>query len=255
MFGDPSFPMMTTHLKLVFDDASEQDESMPRITQQAKEANRRKIIDAASVMFREHGADQVGIDQLMQTAGLTRGGFYNHFDSKEALVAEACHRAFDHQLQDVNEFLHNIDAADPHHALEHLARRYLSDYHRKNRAVGCPAPTLGVDAARHTAVTQRQYADGVEGYLRTITELLAPGLPTTDETLSSDGPDQSRNESETDARGSLTPQQVRARAVETFILLVGGMVVARAVDEADPELSDEFLNGARDMIAGIVARR
>jgi TetR/AcrR family transcriptional repressor of nem operon len=227
---------------------------MPRITQQAKEANRRKIIDSASVMFREHGADQVGIDQLMQAAGLTRGGFYNHFDSKEALVAEACHRAFDDQLRDLNDFLHNIDAADPLHALEHLAQRYLSDHHRKNPAVGCPAPSLGVDSARHTALTQRQYADGVEEYLRTFTELLSSGLPLANEPPSSDGPNETRDDSEIDARCSLAPQQLRARAVETFILLVGGMVVARAVDEADPELSDEFLNGARDMIAGIIAR-
>jgi hypothetical protein len=53
---------------------------------------------------------------------------------------------------------------------------------------------------------------------------------------------------------SPAPEELRARAVETFILLVGGMVIARAVDEAAPELSDEFLKGARDMIAGIIAR-
>lgn len=228
---------------------------MPRITQQAKEANRRKIIDAASVMFRERGADQVGIDQLMQTAGLTRGGFYNHFDSKEALVAEACHRAFDHQLRDLNEFLHDVDAADPLHPLEHLAQRYLSDYHRKNPAVGCPAPTLGVDAARHTALTQRQYADGIEEYLRTIIELLSSRSGLADQPASCDGPSETREDSRTDdTTCSLTPQQLRARAIETFILLVGGMMVARAVGEADPKLSDEFLNGARDMIASSIKR-
>ncbi|MCZ8381116.1 TetR/AcrR family transcriptional regulator [Mycobacterium sp. CPCC 205372] len=227
---------------------------MPRITQQAKEDNRRRIIDAASVMFREHGADQVGIDQLMQTAGLTRGGFYNHFDSKEALVAEACRHAFDHQLRGLNEFLQNIDAADPVHALEHLARRYLSDYHRKNPAVGCPAPTLAVDAARHTALTQRQYADGVEEYLRTIMALQTSGLARANEPPSSAGPSDTRDDLENGGGCSPAPEELRARAVETFILLVGGMVIARAVDEAAPELSDEFLKGARDMIAGIIAR-
>jgi TetR/AcrR family transcriptional repressor of nem operon len=222
---------------------------MPRITQQAKETNRRKIIDAASVMFRDHGADQVGIDQLMQAAGLTRGGFYNHFDSKEAVVAEALHHAFEHQLRDLNELLHDVDAADSRHALEHVAHRYLSDYHRKNPAVGCPAPTMGVDAARHTALTQRQYADGVEQYLQTFGDLLSPESPLDNESAGSDTLD----DSEIDARRSQAPQQSRARAIETFILLVGGMVIARAVNDADPELSDEFLNGARDMVTRVVA--
>jgi TetR/AcrR family transcriptional repressor of nem operon len=226
---------------------------MPRITQHAKETNRSKIIDAASVMFREHGADQVGIDQLMQAAGLTRGGFYNHFDTKEALVAAACHHAFEDQLRDLNDFLRDLGAADPLHALEHLALRYLSDHHRENPAVGCPAPTIGMDAARHTALTQRQYADGVKEYLQLISELHSSGLPLATEPAGSDGPGDCRDGSEIDAPGSLAPQQSRARAVEIFISLVGGMVIARAVKDADPELSDEFLNGARDMIAGVIA--
>ena len=222
---------------------------MPRISQKAKEDNRRRILDAASEMFREQGVDQVGIDQLMQHAGLTRGGFYNHFESKEALVAEACRSTFTGALAQLNAFLvppacdggsaqvpEAPGATKPRNAreaLESIAAQYLCPSHRDAPSAGCPTATLGVDIGRHSVLAQRPYAEGIRGYLSVLAELLE----------GCDRPPDGVSEGEPDAG---------ARATELLTGMVGAMVLARAVREADPALSEEILSTGRRTAAALI---
>lgn len=219
---------------------------MPGISQQAKELNRAKILESASVMFREQGADQVGIDQLMRVAGLTRGGFYNHFDSKEALVAEACRKAFDEQCRDLASFLEE-GPSSALHPLMQIAERYLATYHRDAPGVGCPAPTLGSEVARHGEQVQRSYADGVQAYLAMYVNLLAEDLSDRDSDAIAGSSEASAGVESGDASAS-SQRGRRAVAVEAFILMVGGMLISRAVGKADPDLSAEFLTIAQQAI-------
>lgn len=219
---------------------------MPRISAQAKEDNRRRILEAASEMFREQGVDQVGIDQLMQHAGLTRGGFYNHFESKEALVAEACRATFTGALAELQGLLQALgDGACPQAAadspgnakscgdaaevLEMIADQYLSADHRDAPSDGCPTATLAVDIGRHSVLAQQPYAQGIRAYLTVLTELL-----------------------ERSGGADATGTGAGARATELLSGLVGSMVLARAVRSADPALSEQILGAGRRTAAAII---
>lgn len=215
---------------------------MPRISQQEKEYNRRTILDAASVLFREYGVDQVGIDQLMNRAGLTRGGFYNHFDSKEALIAEACRCAFIGTLGDLDRFAGEADVSDSKPPLMRVIERYLSLEHRDALGSGCPAPALGADISRHGAEAQSQYAVGVEAYVKVLSDLLV-------EPVHEDS-DLRHREAEPPQCGTYgSDASSRDRALETFALMVGAVVIARAVRIAEPLLSEDVLRVARDAVA------
>jgi TetR/AcrR family transcriptional repressor of nem operon len=230
---------------------------MPRISQREKELNRSKILDAASVMFRERGVDQVGIDQLMHSAGLTRGGFYNHFESKEALVAQACQRAFTETLDDLDDFLGDLPPAPPDiHPLIPISQRYLSAEHRDSPGTGCPMPALAVDISRHTAPAQREFAQGVEAYLRMFEGMLSPALGDSETrdaagTGTADAGNTGTADIGIDPLTDRGPRPARLQAIETLTNLVGALVLARAVREAEPALSEEFLDVGRDTIADI----
>ncbi len=224
---------------------------MPGISHEAKELNRAKILQSASVMFREQGADQVGIDQLMRVAGLTRGGFYNHFDSKEALVAEACRNAFDEQIRDLDRFLEDKSRKPALHPLMQVAERYLATYHRDTPGVGCPAPTLGAEVARHGEQVQRSYADGVQAYLTMFADLLAEELSDRDGAAGAGSGEAPAGVESGDVPAS-SQRDPRAVAVEAFILMAGGILLSRAVEGVDRELSDEFLTIARGAIGDLI---
>lgn len=224
---------------------------MPGISHEAKELNRAKILESASVMFREQGADQVGIDQLMRVAGLTRGGFYNHFDSKEALVAEACRKAYDEQVRDLDRFLSEEGRKPALHPLMQVAERYLAAYHRDTPGVGCPAPTLGAEVARHGEQVQRSYTDGVQAYLTMFVDLLTKELSDRDSEAAAGSGEAPTGMENGDVPPS-SQRDPRAVAVEAFILMAGGIMLSRAVGRVDQELSDEFLTIARGAIGDLI---
>lgn len=231
---------------------------MPRISREAKERNRCAILDAATVLFRRRGVDQVGIDQLMHEAGLTRGGFYNHFESKEALVAAACGSAFESSIAQLHAALDGYRDASPGETLRMVVGEYLSERHRDAPEAGCPTATLGVDIGRHGVEAQRRYAEGIEAYLDVFTELFtaadagaapdpaAGGGSTAARRTGGGGPEMARPTSG-------DPVPARARAIGLLSTLVGSMVLARAVREAGPGLSDEILAVARES-AGALTR-
>ncbi|MEU6546755.1 TetR/AcrR family transcriptional regulator [Streptomyces sp. NPDC046859] len=194
---------------------------MPRITKEEKARNRQNIVEAAGRMFRAQGIDAVGIADLMKEAGLTHGGFYNHFASKDELAAEVCNASFATSLGVLAQAVEDGDAPAGS-ALRRMVDDYLSAGHRDAQDGGCPSASLVIDAGRHDEAIQRSYAAGVEGYLTGFAAELAR-----------------------EHDGDLAPQEARDQAVLLLSRLVGAMVLARAVRDVEPALSDEILRTCR----------
>jgi len=134
-----------------------------RVRRSREEAalTRLAAVEMASRLFRERGVESVSVGEVMASLGMTAGGFYRAFESKEALAAEACAAAF----------AGSALASAPSAAT--MLRRYLSTAHRDAPADGCPLPALASDAAHQPAV-RRAYTEGVRDALARI-EALAPG--------------------------------------------------------------------------------
>jgi TetR/AcrR family transcriptional regulator, transcriptional repressor for nem operon len=188
-----------------------------RLTKEQAEQNRRQIVETASRMFRLQGLENVSVADVMKEAGFTHGGFYNHFKSKEELVAEAVASAFDHAARKLSE--DTASGQDPQKALNAVLADYLSPAHRDTRTGGCPAPAFPVDAARSGKEVQAAFADGIESYL----EIFA-------------------------ARMDGDKREARQRAVALLSGIVGAVLLSRAVKKAQPKLSDELLGSARKQI-------
>jgi TetR/AcrR family transcriptional regulator, transcriptional repressor for nem operon len=133
-----------------------------RITKEKRQENHDKIVSIASQMFRERGFDGVGVADLMQAAGLTHGGFYNHFASKEALIAEAAAKGFVETSQRY---------ADD--SVAKVLDAYISRAHRDARGQGCPAAALSGEAARLPEDTRAVFGDGIAGLLAALEDGLA----------------------------------------------------------------------------------
>ncbi|MFE1800713.1 MULTISPECIES: TetR/AcrR family transcriptional regulator [unclassified Streptomyces] len=197
---------------------------MPRITKEDKARNRENILEAAGRMFRSQGIDAVGIAELMKEAGLTHGGFYNHFASKDDLVVEVCGASFAASLGSLARTVE--DGPDQGGTpLERVVAGYLSTAHRDAPDGGCPSAALVTDAGRHSEGVQSAYAEGVEGYL---TGFAAEFL----------------REAEEEGR-ALDPGEARRRAMRLLSEMVGAMMLARAIRHVEPELSEEILRTGR----------
>lgn len=192
----------------------------PRISQKQKDLNREKIVAAASEGFRARGIDGVGIDELMKTAGMSHGGFYNHFSSKEELALEVLHQGFSDSLGEVTAII-GAHPRSARAALRAIIDSYLTTFHRDHPERGCASAALAADAGRHGIKAQTEYSRGLEGYITAITELLL-GMA-----------HQSKTE--------LEPATARDEAIAMFSQMVGALVLSRAVAEASPGLSDEVI--------------
>ena len=128
---------------------------------------RRRAVAAASRLFRERGIESVSLGDVMAKLKMTAGGFYRHFESKQALAAEACAAAFSSSGL----------AGDPARSAEAALRRYLSKAHRDSPSAGCPLPALASDMARQPAAVRRAYTEGVRDAVRRIRELAPDAEP------------------------------------------------------------------------------
>jgi TetR/AcrR family transcriptional repressor of nem operon len=185
-----------------------------RLTKEQAEQNRHLIVETASRMFRLHGVENVAVADIMKEAGFTHGGFYNHFESKDELAAEAIASAFDVVVNDLWEKL--AARRRSQESLSSFVARYLSPQHRDTKSGGCPASAFPVDAARNGKTVQTAFVKGIETYL----DLIAAQM---------DGDE----------------QQARQQAIALFSGLVGAMMLSRAVKKSDPTLSDELLSSTR----------
>jgi TetR/AcrR family transcriptional repressor of nem operon len=121
---------------------------------------RKRIVEAASCEFLKNGIVATGLNDLMKAAGLTRGGFYKHFESKDQLVAEACAEAVERII--------GVMAAQP--TINAAVATYLSTRHRDNPASGCPLSAIGSELARTDEKTREAATDGFEKLVEILAE-------------------------------------------------------------------------------------
>ena len=175
-----------------------------------KEKTHKRIVAIAAKRFRENGLDGVGIADLMKEAGLTVGGFYKHFKSREALVAEAVGSS-------LGTWERQVDAAasgGPPVTFASLIDEYLSETHRKHPGTGCPVAALTGDISRSDKRTRALVTENIRDNIQLLERLIRDTDP--------------KN------TGSARPQAVLA-----YCALVGALGVARAV--SDKQLSREIL--------------
>jgi TetR/AcrR family transcriptional repressor of nem operon len=181
-----------------------------KVTRAQAEQNRERILDSAAQLFRERGVDGVGLNELMQAAGLTRGGFYGHFESKEDLVAQASRRALAGNVQQRRK------VADK--GLAPWVKSYLSDLHCRHVGEGCGLTALAADAARGPQAMREAFGEGVEEFVQTLLPLM-PGT---------------------------SPAQRREQALARVATLVGALLLGRAV--ADGAQSAELRAAAQKAV-------
>jgi TetR/AcrR family transcriptional regulator, transcriptional repressor for nem operon len=173
-----------------------------------------RIVKLASKRFREEGLAGIGIAELMKEAGLTVGGFYKHFDSRDHLVAEAINSAF-------GGWQRRVDAAKtsgPPVSYAKLIDDYLNEAHRDNPGKGCAFSALAPEIARSDKRTRALTSEQVQNDI----QLIAALHPAKDK------------------------RTARSRAILTFSALVGAMSLARAV--SNEALSREILNTVAEVL-------
>jgi TetR/AcrR family transcriptional regulator, transcriptional repressor for nem operon len=191
---------------------------MSRVSRQQAANNRIAITEASARLFRERGIKGVSVSDLMGAAGLTHGGFYGHFTSKDALAAEACSWAFDRSCERWKKRI--ADNADSHAAKAALIDGYLSPAARGSPGTSCPTTALASDVAREEldSPVRAAFACGVEALMSIFGELQHAGNSGAD----------------------------RREALAEFSTMVGALLLARAT--AGHKISDELLNAARERL-------
>lgn len=180
-----------------------------------KEETRKKVVKAAAMAVRAKGPDGVGVAEIMAEAGLTHGGFYAHFKSKEALVAAAVEEAFG---QSRRRFSRLTEDMNPTEALDAFIDAYVSAEHRANPQRGCPISTLANDLPRQGPMVRAAFDAGVEGLIGRIEGWLPEPDPV--------------------ARRSLASSMMAEMA--------GAVALARAV--SDDALAGQLLEASRNRI-------
>jgi len=183
---------------------------------------RERILEAASAQFLTHGITEAGLARLMRAAGLTHGGFYRHFASKDQLVAEACRQAV---LSLTSGLKSQIEGKPPDQALPLLVGKYLSRSHRDQPATGCVLAALGSELARADTKTREAATEGFLGLSRLIAGQLK----------------------------NVSAKKAEAQSMAIAAALIGAMTISRIVP--DSRISNSILVGIRDHILKSVRRK
>jgi TetR/AcrR family transcriptional regulator, transcriptional repressor for nem operon len=133
-----------------------------RKSKQEAAATRQRIVMAAATAFRKNGIAGTGLSDLMAAAGLTHGGFYRHFDSKDQIVAEACIAAMESLVE---QLAAAASRKSPQRGLKTIVKNYLSAAHRDEPADGCPLAALGSEMAR---ADERTRAAATQAFLKLV---------------------------------------------------------------------------------------
>ncbi len=184
-----------------------------RYSREHKQETHDRIVKKASVRLREKGAHGIGVADLMKEAGLTHGGFYAHFDSREALVIEAFGYAMDRSMEHWRKLTSEVA---PDKRLAMVADSYLSTLHRDNPGHGCSVPSLGAEIARESPKTRKAFA----GKLDEMIEMMADFIP------------------------EVPRKAARKQAIATLASMAGTLLLARIAGTGD--LSDEVLKAGKD---------
>ena len=197
---------------------------MPRVSRAEAESHRQQITEASARLFKERGINGVSVADLMGAAGLTHGGFYGHFESKDALAGVAVAHAFE---QSAERWRKRV-ASQPDDAAGRalIVDKFLSTPSIREVGLGCPSVSLAADVARQpeAAPIRGAYLDGLEELLRILAGV-------------EDGPDAAAR---------------RSAAVADYATMAGALMLARATEGAP--LSAEILAAARARLAPAAAR-
>jgi TetR/AcrR family transcriptional repressor of nem operon len=140
-----------------------------RYSQAHKERTRLRVLGEAAAAIRAKGVERVSVAAVMSAAGLTHGGFYAHFESKDDLVAQAITHMFDGAYND--RFLNLTEGREPAAALASYVDSYLSLSHRLEPASGCPIPILSGDLPNLSDFARERFTDGVERVVAALAKL------------------------------------------------------------------------------------
>jgi Transcriptional regulator len=128
---------------------------------------RRRIIEVAAQQFRSKGIQATGVNEVMSEAGLTHGGFYRHFESKNQLVAEACELGFTAVVDSFNALASNAQGKA---GFKSIIDDYVSTGHRDNAADGCPLAGMGSELARADETTREAATEGFNRMVAVLAE-------------------------------------------------------------------------------------
>jgi TetR/AcrR family transcriptional regulator, transcriptional repressor for nem operon len=188
-----------------------------RYSREHKAQTHAKIVKRASVKLRERGAHGIGVADLMKDAGLTHGGFYAHFPSREALVIEAFTHAMDRSTEHWQKL---SETTPPEKRLSKIVNGYLAPLHRDDPGHGCAVPTLGAEIARESARTRKVFS----GRMSRMIDML------------------------TDQIQSVSPKAARKQAIAAMATMIGTLVMSRIAGSG--EFSDEILGAGREAVLG-----
>ncbi len=184
-----------------------------RYSREHKQETHAKIVKKAAVLLREKGAHGIGVADLMKEAGLTHGGFYAHFDSREALVIEAFGYAMDRSTERWRKIAEQTPSDK---RLATIVQSYLTPLHRDDPGHGCAVPALGAEIARESPKTRKAFAAKLEEMIDMVADQI-PGTPR---------------------------KAARKQAVATLATMMGTLVLARVAGSG--EFSDEILSAGRE---------
>jgi len=185
-----------------------------KVSREQAAENRARVIEVASRLFREKGFDGIGVADIMKGAGLTHGGFYGQFASKDDLAAEACAQTLDRSIA---RWMQLSAGDDP---LAAIVNSYLAPSHRNAPGSGCALSALSGDAVRQPDAVRRVFTQALQSFVGILTKLVS---------------------------AASRPAR-RRKALATMAGLVGAVILSRAVNDAG--LSDEILNAAAKEFAG-----
>jgi len=191
-----------------------------RYSREHKLETHARIVKRAAVRLRERGAHGIGVADLMKDAGLTHGGFYAHFDSREALVIEAFSHAMDRSTERWRKL---AEQTPPEQRMAAIVDAYLTPVHRDDPGHGCAVPTLGAEIARESPKTRKAFA----GKLEEMIDALAAQIP------------------------DLPRKAARKQATAMIATMMGSLVMARVAGNG--EFSEEILSSGREAVLGRAA--
>jgi len=186
-----------------------------RYSREHKLETHARIVSKASVRLRERGAHGIGVADLMKDAGLTHGGFYAHFDSREALMIEA----FTHAMDRSTEHWRKLgEQTEPGKRLAKVVNSYLTPLHRDDPGRGCAIPALGAEIARESPRTRKVFAGRLERMIEVLADQIQ-GVPR---------------------------EAARKQAMSAIATMMGTLVLARIAGTG--AFSDEILASGRDAV-------
>jgi TetR/AcrR family transcriptional repressor of nem operon len=186
-----------------------------RYSKEHKQETHARIVKKASVRLREKGAHGIGVADLMKDAGLTHGGFYAHFDSREALVIEAFAYAMDRSIERWRKL---AAETPPEKRLATIVDSYLTPVHRDDPGHGCAVPALSAEIARESPKTRKAFAAKLEQMIGMIADQM-PDVPR---------------------------KTARKQAMASLATMMGTLVLARVAGSG--EFSDDILGAGREAV-------